>query len=98
MSTQYLTVAERLAAAQAALEEVTYELAVTCSDAHYLVAELAQAVADAGITRETHPRIAACVKMLRRLLADHAGELDDNVARMTEITERLKDRRDLSEE
>jgi hypothetical protein len=95
MCKNYLSPSERLTAAHAALEEVTYELTVTCSDAHYLVAELQTALADAGISQATHPRIAECVRTLDRLLADHATAVDDDLPRAVEIAMRTRDRGDV---
>jgi hypothetical protein len=98
MSGHYLSLAQRLTAAQAGLEELTQQLLVTCTQAHYLVAHLESLLADAGIQQATHRKIAECVALVGRLLAEHGVAAGMAALSLGDIAERLRDRDDVQEE
>jgi hypothetical protein len=93
MSQNYPSSSERLTAAHAALEELTQEFVVPCVEAHYLIADLETAIAQAGINEQTHPQIVEYVRTLHCLFEDHALADEDEAPSVAEIVERIRDRR-----
>jgi hypothetical protein len=98
LSTEYLTLGERLTAAYAGLEELIRELIVKCGRAHYLIADLQTLLAQAGIHEPTQPEIAQRVATLRLLFADHAVPDDCEPPSVAEIVEEIRYGRGVEEE
>ena len=92
MSSNYSSPSERLTAAHAALEVLTQEFVVPCVEAHYLIADLETALAQAGIKEQTHPQIFEFVRTLNCLFEDHALA-DADAPSVAEIVERIRNRR-----
>src|SRR5262249_36831849 len=97
MSTQHFTAGEPLTAAQAALEELTQQLAIKCTAAHYLIADLEIALRQAGIKAEADARIVERVRMLRRLCEDDGCPEGFEPPTVEQIGERVRDWRDVFE-
>jgi hypothetical protein len=66
--------------------------------AHYLVADLATALGEAGIQAPTHPEIGERLEMLRRLFADDALTTDVEPPSVAEMVACLRDRANEEEE
>jgi hypothetical protein len=98
MSAYHLTAGQRLTIAFATLEEIAYANAIKCVQVIRHVRDLESALADAGITERTHPKITNRVCALHRMLRDDAVASDTrNVIHDVDIAESIHDRRNWAE-